>query len=181
MSTKFVLVGVPGIGKTELATAIAGEIGGSVMGSAPSILSDAAFGALMDYRDEILLASIRTQLHLLKPNDPSVFDGSLFDSFAHVSINLERMAKYQNVSEQTMERTVLAGALIGSMMTDSVEQDYVFFLERELEPDLDNEEYLLQNRLRTILDAWQVDYMILREEEKGDWETQAKETVKLYG
>jgi hypothetical protein len=175
---RYILVGIPGIGKSQLASDLRVRLGAdrfSTIGSATDWLhpEDYALGPQLDYRAELYLAAARTFSHLSEAHTHIIYDGSLVDSFAHSTVNLDRMIKFENVDQNTLDRTVMTAALIGGMMTDSVKQDYVFLLERALNVDPTDEDYLLQKRMREILDEWQINYMVLEEKDKDKWAEQA--------
>jgi len=179
---RFILVGIPGSGKSKLAADLEHGLHGTIMvhrGSASDYFhsEDFAIGPQMDYRAELLLATQRTMAHLSKAHAHIVFDGSLIDSFAYSIRRYQRHLKYANVSDGTETRDLLISILIGAMLRDSLEYDHIFFLEAE---PVDDEEEALQDRMKEILDTTGAKYTLLRKDEREQWSEQAIEIVKEH-
>lgn len=176
---RYILVGVPGSGKTKLAEELAQTLDAEIVGSPEDVLNPDYYtlGPQLDYRAELLLASHRAATHV-GPNESEaecmVFDGSLVDNLAYVIRRCERDEKYKSVDEKTELTNLLLVPVIGAMLVDSFKYDHVFFLESEGE---DEETRLLQARMKEILDELVPDHTVLRADEREKWGEQVKAKI----
>lgn len=132
-------------------------------------------GVNTDYRWALKLACQQATWEN-KNGMPTIFTHSLLDGLAHATIAVERHAKFDNVSQYTRDKWLLTFGLIGVMFRDSFKADEVFFM--DVYEGEDDERYIVQERIRMILDEFQISYHVLDVESRDKWIEQASAIIE---
>lgn len=121
-----------------------------------------ALGSVADYRVELFKALERS---LERPSQGTVYTHSVLDNMAYLTFALSR---YQmgTVSEDTVQRAVVAWTLAGLVVRDSFKYDHVFLLQKQFDPVEEYDSDEIQTILQMILDEYQINYSLVDVDEK---------------
>jgi nicotinamide riboside kinase len=73
---------------------------------------------------------------------------------------------------------MFVAGLIAVMLQDSFSADGVFFLDREFDSEEESDSFLIQQKMKMILDEFNIDYVTLNRDEQDQWQDQVSDAVQ---